>query len=81
MPQQKLDLLNLPKPLRGPISDLVRALNAASTREDIEREAALQISFIHELESGKKKLRASDVEALYIIFDEAVQERLESLPT
>lgn len=79
MPQQKIDLLNLPKPIRGPVNDLIRALNAASTREDIEREGAMEISFILGLETARK-LRPSDIEALYMIFDNAVQERLEHLP-
>lgn len=78
MPQERLDLLKLPKAIRGPIDKLVRSLDAASTREDLESEAALQISFIHELEKTRR-LRAADAEALYIIFDDAVQARLQAL--
>lgn len=78
MLQERLELLKLPKPARGAIDDLVRALNAASTQEDLEREAALQIDVIAELASGRK-VRPADVETLYIIFDDAVQERLQAL--
>lgn len=78
MPQERLDLLRLPKPVRGPIDDLVRALNAASTREDIEREGTLQIALIMGLETTKK-LRPADIEALYMIFDDAVQARLDRI--
>lgn len=79
MPQERLDLLKLPKPVRGPINDLVRALNAASTRADVEREGALEIALILGLETAKR-LKPADIEALYMIFDDAVQERLQSLP-
>jgi len=79
MPQERLDLLKLPKPVRGPINDLVRALNAASTREDIEREGTLEIALILGLETAKR-LKPADIEALYMIFDDAVQERLQGLP-
>jgi hypothetical protein len=79
MPQERLDLLKLPKPIRGPIDKLVRSLDAASTREDLESEAASQISFILELEKTRR-LKAADIETLYIIFDDAVQSRLENLP-
>ncbi|MFK3971228.1 hypothetical protein ACI2KS_10925 [Pseudomonas sp. NPDC087358] len=79
MPQQKIDLLKLPKSIRDPVNDLVRALNAASTRADVEREGAMQISFILGLETAKR-LRPADIEALYMIFDDAVQERLAQLP-
>ncbi|MGI4836020.1 MAG: hypothetical protein ACRYF9_00200 [Janthinobacterium lividum] len=79
MPQERLDLLKLPKPVRGPINDLVRALNAASTREDIEREGTLEIALILGLETSKR-LKPADIEALYMIFDDAVQERLQGLP-
>jgi hypothetical protein len=78
MPQERLDMLKLPKPIRGPINDLVRALNAASTREDIEREGALEIALILGLETAKR-LKAGDIEALYMIFDDAVQARLRGL--
>lgn len=79
MPQERLDLLRLPKPIRGPVNDLVRSLNAASTRADIEAEGALQIAFILGLETAKR-LRPSEIETLYMIFDDAVAARLEAFP-
>ena len=79
MPQEKLDLLRLQKPIRDEMNDLLRALNAASTREDLEAERALQIESIQTLESTRK-LRSADAEALFIIFDDAVEARLENLP-
>lgn len=78
MPQERIAALRLPKPIQGPIDDLVRALNAATTKEDLEREAAMEISFILSLETSKR-LRPADVETLYMIFDDAVQERLSQL--
>lgn len=78
MPQERIDLLKLPKPIRGPINDLVRSLNAASTREDIEREGAFEIALILGLETAKR-LKPADIEALYMIFDDAVQTRLQQL--
>jgi hypothetical protein len=78
MPQERIDALRLPKSLQGDIDDLVRALNAASDRQAIEREGEMQIAFILGLETAKR-LRPSDIEALYIIFDEAVQVRLRAL--
>ena len=78
MPQERIAALRLPKPIQGPIDDLVRALNAATTKEDLEREGAMEISFILSLETSKR-LRPADVEALYMIFDDAVQERLSQL--
>jgi hypothetical protein len=38
----------------------------------------MEIAFITGLETARR-LRASDIEALYIIFDDAVQERLGQL--
>jgi hypothetical protein len=78
MLQEQLDLLKLPKPVRNQIDDLVRALNAASTREDVEREGEMQIALIGALESARK-LKPADVETLYIIFDDAVQVRLQEV--
>lgn len=78
MPQERIEALRLHKSIQGPVNDLVRALNAASTREDIEREGAMEIAFILGLETARR-LRAADIEALYIIFDDAVQERLKQL--
>lgn len=76
--QEQLDALRLPKPVRNQIDDLVRALNAASTRVDVEREGEMQIELIHELQKAKK-LRKDDVEKLYILFDDEVQARLKAL--
>lgn len=78
MSQDPMDLSRLPKPIRGEINDLMRALNAASTREDIEREGALEIDLIRGLETTKR-LKPADIEALYMMFDVAVQERLQAL--
>jgi hypothetical protein len=78
MLQEQLDLLKLPKPVRNQIDDLVRALNAASTRQDVEREGEMQIALIAALESARK-LKPADVETLYIIFDDAVQVRLQEV--
>lgn len=79
MPQEKLDLLRLQKPIRDEMNDLLRALNAASTRADIEAERDIQIESIQNLQNTKR-LRAADAEALFIIFDDAVEARLEQLP-
>lgn len=79
MPQEKLDLLRLQKPIRDEMNDLLRALNAASTRADLEAERAIQIELIQGLESTRR-LRSADAEALFIIFDDAVEARLENLP-
>ncbi|SEQ15174.1 hypothetical protein SAMN03159444_01184 [Pseudomonas sp. NFACC02] len=78
MPQERIEALRLHRSIQGPVNDLVRALNAASTREDVEREGAMEIAFILGLETSRR-LRAADIEALYIIFDDAVQERLRQL--
>lgn len=78
MPQERIDALRLPKSLKGDIDDLVRALNAASDRQAIEREGEMQIAFILGLETAKR-LRPADIEALYMIFDDAVQARLSQL--
>lgn len=80
MPQERIDSLRLPKAIQGPVNDLVRALSAASTREDIEREGEMEIAFILGLETTKR-LRPADIEMLYMIFDDAVQTRLAQLPT
>ncbi|MFH7396994.1 hypothetical protein RA262_28550, partial [Pseudomonas syringae pv. tagetis] len=58
------------------VCDLVRALDATSTRADVEAEGALQIEYIHALETSRK-LRPADAEAHYIIFDDEVQARLQ----
>jgi hypothetical protein len=77
-PQYKLDQIKLHKQIRTPIDRLLRSLEGANTREEVESEAEVQISFIHDLESDKR-VRKGDIETLYIIFDDAVQARLESL--
>ena len=79
MPQEKLDLLRLQKPIRDQMNDLLRALNATSTRADLEAERAIQIELIQSLESTRK-LRSPDAEALFIIFDDAVEAKLDELP-
>ena len=78
MPQERLEALRLPKALQGEIDDLVRALGAAHDKVSIEREGEMQIAFILGLEKTKR-LRPADIESLYIIFDDAVQERLRQL--
>jgi hypothetical protein len=78
-PQEKLDQIKLHKNIRTPIDRLLRSLEAANTREEVESEGEMQISFIHDLESDKR-VRKGDIETLYIIFDDAVQARLEAFP-
>ncbi|MBD8730352.1 hypothetical protein [Pseudomonas sp. CFBP 13710] len=78
MPQERLDLLKLPKDVRGSVNGLVRALNAASTKADVEREGALEIALILGLEQSRK-LKPADIEALYMIFDDAKEARLQAL--
>lgn len=79
MPHERVEALRLPKSIKAEIDDLIRALNAASDRQAIEREGAMEIAFILGLEKAKL-LRPADIEALYIIFDDAVQKRLQGLP-
>lgn len=55
MTLEKLDLLNLPKPIRGTINGFFRALNAASTKEAIEREGALEIALFLGREAVKPR--------------------------
>lgn len=78
MLQDRIDALRLPKSLHNEINDLVRALNAAEGPEAIKREGAMQVAFILGLEQAKG-LRPADIEALYIMFDDAVQARLQNL--
>ena len=78
MPEERITALRLPKALQGDIDDLVRALNAASDKTALEREGEMQIALIHALEKSKK-LRPADIETLYMIFDDAVQDRLSKL--
>lgn len=77
MLEEQIRALRLPKSLQNEIDDLVRALNAAEEREAIEREGAMQVAFILGLEKAKT-LRPADIEALYMMFDDAVQARLRS---
>jgi len=78
MLQERLDALRLPKYLRGEIDDFVRALSAADGKEAIEREGQMQIAFILGVEKAKQ-LRPADIEALYIIFEDATQARLHTV--
>jgi len=55
MPQERIAALRLPKAMQGQIDDLVRALNAASDRQGIEREGEMQIAFILGLEATKRQ--------------------------
>lgn len=57
---------------------LVRALNPASTKEAIEREGTLKIALILGLETAKR-LKPADIKALYMIFDDTAQTRLQQL--
>lgn len=79
MLQERIDALRLPKSLQGELDDLVRALNAADEAGTIKRECDLQIAFILGLEKAKQ-LKPADIEALYIMFDDEVQTRLQDLP-
>jgi hypothetical protein len=78
-PQLRLDQIKLHKSIRALLDRLLRSLDAANTREEVESEGEMQISYIHELESDKR-VRKGDIETLYIIFDDAVQARLEAFP-
>jgi len=79
MLQERIDALRLPKSLHGEVDDLVRALNAAYEADAIQREGEMQIAFILGLEKAKQ-LKPADIEALYIMFDDEVQARLQDLP-
>ena len=76
MLQEQLDNLRLPRDLHSEFEDLIRALNAAADDEAIKREGEMQIAFILGLEKAKQ-LRPADIEALYIMFEAAVQDRLQ----
>ena len=78
MLEERIELLRLPKQARGAVGDLVRALNAASTHSDLAREGEIQIEVIAGLEKART-VRAGDAEALYMIFDDAVHQRLSGL--
>jgi hypothetical protein len=79
MPQQRLNLMELPASIRGPVDKLMHSLLSAHSRADIEREGAIELGFVLGLETARC-LRASDIEALYLIFDDAVQAQLQALP-
>ncbi|WP_434773277.1 hypothetical protein [Pseudomonas entomophila] len=75
---EQLDALRISKDLRTPIERLMRALDEAVDEEEVVREAQMQIEFVQAMEVARK-LRGAQVEALYILFDDAVQARLEAL--
>jgi len=77
MLQDRIAALRLPKSLQNDIDDLVRALNSAEGPEAIKREGVMQVAFILGLEKAKG-LRPADIEALYMMFDDAVQARLQN---
>lgn len=73
---EQLDTLRIAKDLRTPIERLMRALDDANDADEIAQEAQIQIEFVQAMEAAKK-IRGPQVEALYILFDDAVQARLE----
>lgn len=73
---EQLDTLRIAKDLRTPIERLMRALDDANDADEIAQEAQIQIEFVQAMEATKK-IRGPQVEALYILFDDAVQARLE----
>jgi len=75
---EQLDALRIAKDLRTPIERLMRALDEAVDEEEVAREAQMQIEFVQAMEAARK-LRGPQVEALYILFDNAVQARLGAL--
>jgi hypothetical protein len=75
---EQLDALRIAKDLRTPIERLMRALDEAVDEEEVAREAQMQIEFVQAMEVARK-LRGPQVEALYILFDDAVQARLRAL--
>jgi len=75
---EQLDALRIAKDLRTPIERLMRALDEAVDEEEVAREAQMQIEFVQAMEAVRK-LRGPQVEALYILFDDAVQARLGAL--
>jgi CTP-dependent riboflavin kinase len=75
---EQLDALRIAKDLRTPIERLMRALDEAVDEEEVAREAQMQIEFVQAMEAARK-LRGPQVEALYILFDDAVQVRLGAL--
>jgi hypothetical protein len=78
MIDEQLDALKIAKDLRTPIKRLLRSLEDATSKEEVAQEAQIQIDFVHSLQASKR-LRGPDVEALYILFDDAVQARLQTL--
>ncbi|WLH14768.1 hypothetical protein PSH58_10870 [Pseudomonas hefeiensis] len=78
MLNDKISELKIPKPIRGMIINMVHAVKAASTKEKLEREGSMELAFILGLDVAKNMSQA-DIEVLYAILDEAVQERLAQL--
>ncbi|WP_312932036.1 hypothetical protein [Pseudomonas sp.] len=74
---EQLDTLRIPKDLRTPIERLMRALDDAADADEVAAEAQIQIEFVQAMEAAKK-IRGPQVEALYILFDDAVQARLDA---
>ncbi|MFP3847994.1 hypothetical protein [Pseudomonas sp. W5-01] len=60
------------------MNKLMGTLASAQTREQIKREGAIELGFEGGVETAQY-LRASDIEALYVMFEEAVQARLQAL--
>ncbi|WP_426153680.1 hypothetical protein [Pseudomonas sp. DC3000-4b1] len=56
----------------------MRALEEAADEAEVAKEAQIQIEFVQAMEASKK-VRGPQVEALYILFDDAVQARLGEL--
>ena len=56
----------------------MRALDEAVDEKEVAREAQIQIEFVQAMEVARK-LRGPQVEALYILFDDAVQARRRAL--
>jgi hypothetical protein len=78
MHEETLDALKIPKNLRTPIERLLRALEDASSEEEIASEAQIQLEFVQGLETDKRVPKAS-IEKLYIFFDDAVEARKQAL--
>ncbi|MDZ5601862.1 hypothetical protein SJI00_03600 [Pseudomonas sp. RP23018S] len=74
---EQLDTLRIAKDLRLPIERLMRALDDAADANEVAQEAQIQIEFVQAMEAAKK-IRGPQVEALYILFDDAVQARLKA---
>lgn len=64
--------------VRPALDRLLSVIAIAQTREDLERDGAAQLALLLGLETAKR-LRPVQIEALYLIFEEAVQARLAAL--